>query len=113
MRIIYHILPRADWENVADPYRAASLDSEGFIHCSGADQVARVANLFFADCDDLVVLCIDAGRLGSPLRDEDAGTGELFPHVYGPIERAAVLQVMPLTRAPDGRWAFTPYEPRP
>jgi uncharacterized protein (DUF952 family) len=107
MRLIYHIVARADWGRAAGgPYRADSLAAEGFIHCSNGDQVARVADLFYADGKDLLVLCVDAGRLGCPVRDEDPGTGERFPHVYGPIEREAVVEVRELRRGPDGRWRF-------
>jgi uncharacterized protein (DUF952 family) len=107
MRLIYHIVPRTDWERTAGgPYRADSLAAEGFIHCSNEDQVARVANLLYADGTDLLVLGIDAGRLGCPQRDEDAGTGERFPHVYGAIEPGAVVEVRELRRGPDGRWQF-------
>jgi uncharacterized protein (DUF952 family) len=106
MRRIYHILPRGDWRPGAGPYRAPSLAGEGFIHCSNHDQVACVANLFYADQEDLLVLVIDAGRLTAPLRDEDAGTGERFPHVYGPIDREAVVEARELRRGPDGLWRF-------
>jgi uncharacterized protein (DUF952 family) len=106
MRRIYHIVPRAIWEQTTGPYRADSLASEGFIHCSNENQVARVANLFYADHDDLLVLCIDAGRLTSPVRDEDPGAGELFPHVYGPIDREAIIEVRALERGPNRRWEF-------
>jgi uncharacterized protein (DUF952 family) len=107
MRLIYHIVARADWGRTAGgPYRADSLASEGFIHCSNEDQVAGVANLFYAGGKGLLVLCVDAGRLGSPVREEDAGTGERFPHVYGPIEPGAVVEVRELRRGPDGRWQF-------
>lgn len=107
MRQIYHVLSPTDWDpNKLEPYRAASLAREGFIHCSNRDQVARVANLLYADQTDLAVLRIDADALGSPVRDEDPGTGELFPHVYGPIPRDAVLEVRPLCRGSDNQWVF-------
>jgi uncharacterized protein (DUF952 family) len=35
---------------------------------------------------------------------EDPGTGELFPHVYGPIEREAIVAIHRLQRGPDQRW---------
>ena len=54
------------------------------------------------------MLHLDAASFGPLLRDEVSGTGEVFPHVYGPIERAGVLEARPLERGPDGRWTFTP-----
>jgi uncharacterized protein (DUF952 family) len=107
MRRVYHLVPRSVWEaQVGRPYRAASLDNEGFIHCSNADQVARSANRFFAREGDLLLLHLDADRLGPLLRDEAASNGELFPHVHGPIPPAVVLQVQPLRRDPEGLWMF-------
>jgi uncharacterized protein (DUF952 family) len=105
MRSIYHLVPRTTWDAAPPgPYRAASLDSEGFVHCCNRDQVEHVANLFYASGSDLLLLEIDATHLGDLLRDEDAGTGELFPHVYGPIDRSVILAVRSLTRDPAGRW---------
>jgi len=104
MPIIYHLIPRADWESrPPGPYRAASLDTEGFIHCSRREQVERIANLFYSAVPELLVLEVDAGILGTSWRDEDV-QGESFPHVYGPIPEAAVLAVLPLSRGPDGAW---------
>jgi uncharacterized protein (DUF952 family) len=106
MRRIYHLVPRRVWEtNPGQPYRAASLDTEGFIHCSNADQVARSANRFCAGEADLLVLAIDADRLGPLLKDE-AGGDELFPHIYGPLDRSLVVAVRPMKRGGDGLWTF-------
>ena len=107
MRTIYHLVLRGAWEQkAAGPYRADSLASEGFIHCSFAERVAWAANRFYADAVDLLVLHMDAGRLTSPLREEPCETGETFPHIYGPLNREAVVKVEPLTRGVDGRWQF-------
>lgn len=108
MPTIYHLVPRPVWEGATDqPYRAASLDSEGFIHCSFADQVAGSANRFYAGEVDLFVLHIDPARLTSPWREEASSSGEIFPHVYGPINRDAVVTAQPLARGADGRWQFS------
>jgi uncharacterized protein (DUF952 family) len=105
--MIYHLIPRLSWEQLPEgPYRAVSLVTEGFIHCSHAGQVAWVANSFYRDEADLLVLVIDPARLTVPVRDEDPGIGQLFPHVYGAIERAAVVGVQPLQRGPGGAWVF-------
>lgn len=107
MRTIYHMTtPRAWHQSGPDAYRAASLDTEGFIHCSNAEQVAAAANRFYADEPELLVLCLDTAKLESALRDETAGTGELFPHIYGPINRDAIQELRRLERGADGQWAF-------
>ena len=108
MRTIYHLVLRHVWdENAQQPYRPASLADEGFIHCSFAHQVADSANRFYATAVDLLVLHIDAERLTSPVREEASGTGEIFPHIYGPLNRDAVGTAEPLTRGPVGSWQFS------
>lgn len=108
MPTIYHLVLCRVWEENADqPYRADSLTSEGFIHCSFANQVARSANRFYAEAADLLLLHIDPERLTSPLRDEAADSGEIFPHIYGPLNRDAVVKVEALTRGSDGYWQFS------
>ena len=105
MRCIYHILPRGVWEQFGPgPLLADSLKTEGFIHCSNRQQLEWVANQFFTDAAELVVLAIDAAKLTSPLRDEDPGIGQTFPHVYGPIDRDAIVGVEALQRSAAGRW---------
>jgi uncharacterized protein (DUF952 family) len=109
MRRVYHLVTPSIWRQAGGgPYRAASLAAEGFIHCSHADQVARSANRFYADADELLALGLDPERLGDALRQDAAHNGELFPHVYGPIPPEAVAEVRPLQRGPDGLWTFTP-----
>ena len=104
-RLLYHLVPPAVWARTENPlYRAASLETEGFIHCSYREQVAWVANQLYAAEPELMLLTIDPNRLISPVRDEDPGTGELFPHVYGPIPAAAVVAIDRMSRDPEGRW---------
>jgi uncharacterized protein (DUF952 family) len=105
-RLILHITTAPEWAaaQTAGEYRAPSLDSEGFIHCSLPTQVTHVADWFYRDVPDLALLCIDPDVLTSELRWEpsaDSFAGE-FPHVYGPIALAAVVEVMPWQRGPDG-----------
>jgi uncharacterized protein (DUF952 family) len=105
-RLILHITTAPEWEAArADgAYRAASLDDEGFIHCSLPTQVTHVADWFYRDVPDLVLLCVDPNRLTSELRWEpsaDAFAGD-FPHVYGPIDVGAVVDVVPWERGEDG-----------
>jgi uncharacterized protein (DUF952 family) len=94
-RLIFHITTGPEWEAArrAGTYRAASLEAEGFIHCSLPTQVNHVADWFYRDIAELVLLCIDPAELASELRWEpsaDAFAGE-FPHVYGPIAIESVV----------------------
>lgn len=105
MATILHITARTAWEEAAasDAYVAPSLRSEGFIHCSRPDQVLGVANSRFRGQRDLVLLWIDTDRVGAAIRFENLEGGETrFPHVYGPIEVAAVREVLPFPAGADG-----------
>jgi uncharacterized protein (DUF952 family) len=100
---MFHIALADDWAaaqsagEYAVSTRGRALAEEGFIHCSFADQVDAIAARFYADVDDAVVLHIDPARLTSRIEVEDLyGTGEQFPHVYGPIPITAVVEVQPL-----------------
>lgn len=107
MSEVFHLVLPAAWQaNPDEPYRAASLQTEGFIHCSYGPQVAASANRFYASASELLVLSIDPDRLSSPLKAEPAGSGETFPHVYGPINRDAVTSVRALARDEAGKWLF-------
>ena len=100
MADLYHIALRGDWEaaetqgDYTISTRGRTLADEGFIHCSFAEQVDATAAHFSSDVDDAVVLRIDPDRLSSRVVVEDLdGSGERFPHVYGPIPVDAVVEV--------------------
>ena len=103
---LFHIALAEDWavaqstgEYTAST-RGRTLAEEGFIHCSLFVQVEATASRFYADVDGAVVLRIDPSRLTSRLVVEDlSGTGERFPHVYGPIPVTAVVDVQLLQPA--------------
>ncbi|MEV6191326.1 DUF952 domain-containing protein [Streptomyces sp. NPDC051920] len=77
--------------------RGRTLKEEGFIHCSLRNQLPAVAAMVYgsyAGPDELVVLVIDAERLTAPVRFEAMEPGgEEFPHIYGPIDVNAVVDV--------------------
>lgn len=105
--VIYHITTAEAWEQARQrgEYRAESLAAQGFIHCSNADQVVRVANAIFAGKRGLVLLHVDPGKLDARVVYENLEGGtELFPHVYGPIPLQAVVAVSAFEPGPDGRF---------
>ena len=108
MNTLLHICPRMAWDEAQGrgDYRAASLGTEGFIHCSTPEQVVGTANRLFHGRTDLVLLVIDGDRVGSPIKAEDAGDGQVFPHVYGPLNLDSVVDVLEFASAADGTFAI-------
>jgi len=108
MDTLFHICDRADWLAAQEQgeYRAASLAHEGFIHCSTPGQVAATANRFYHGRRGLVLLTIDRGRVRPEVRFEPAD-GSLFPHIYGPLNLDAVVDVQEFAPADDGTFSGT------
>ena len=115
--MIYHITSRAAWNEARQrgDYRAESLETEGFIHCSTEKQVVPVAEKFYKGQHDLYLLVIEPALLSSALKWEPPSGGApppgvpddaLFPHIYGPINLDAVVQVFDLQSDPDGKFNF-------
>jgi uncharacterized protein (DUF952 family) len=103
--VILHITSRGEYVS-GETYRAASLISEGFVHCSDFGTVHLPANRLFAGRTDLVLLVIDPARLEVPVRWEPGAPpspdGVWFPHVYGAIPPAAVVGVYDFPPGPEG-----------
>ena len=107
MNSIFHLTPAAAWADAqrAGTYTADTLATEGFIHCSLARQVVWVANARFRGRQGFVLLRIDPDKLQAPLRYENLeGGADLFPHIYGPLNLDAVVEVTPFE--PDASGSF-------
>jgi len=111
--MIFHITSRKAWEEakMKGVYRAESLTTEGFIHCSTLAQVLPVADNFYKGQIGLVLLMIEPTLLSPDLKWEppSGGTpppgvpaGDPFPHIYGPINLDAVLKVVDFESDSDG-----------
>lgn len=99
MDTIYHLALARDWEEAEEEYAFSTvgvrLEDAGFMHCSFGHQVRDVAQRYYAGRDDVLVLAIDPARVDAEVRVEALGTAEAFPHIYGPLPRAAVISVTP------------------
>jgi uncharacterized protein (DUF952 family) len=104
-QLVYKICPAALWREAerAGVFDGAPVDvADGFIHFSTAAQVAETAAKHFSGQRDLLLVAVEAERLGDALRWEPSRGGALFPHLYAALPLAAVRSVVPLTTAPDG-----------
>ena len=99
MPAIYHLTLVADWETAKQSgfYEAESLKTEGFIHCCEEQQVAGVLSRYFSGKKELLKLVIETGKLQSRIVHEwSDSTRDTFPHIYGPINLDAVVEVIAL-----------------
>ncbi|MDW8325666.1 MAG: DUF952 domain-containing protein [Anaerolineales bacterium] len=112
MTTILHLICAEDYHALAkdEPLRPASLASEGFIHCTAEPEVLlQVANSFYRELPgDYLVLVIDPAKVTAPVKYEAPAppvgplAQHLFPHIYGPLNRDAIIAVRPARRAADG-----------
>ena len=109
MAIIYHLILEADWEwaQTTGEVKPTSLAEEGFIHCSQDEaQMLAVSNRIYAGLDGLLTLEVDTGRLSWPVKYELSRSGEIYPHIYGPLNTDAVVKVQTMTVSADGSFSL-------
>lgn len=112
--LVYKILRRAEWIAAQQSgVFAGSRDDErdGFVHLSAAHQVRGVCGRYFADESAVVLLTIEAARLGPALKWETSHKGEAYPHLYGPLPLALVKSIADIRRGEGGRLIFPPEIP--
>ena len=108
---LLHICTADEWRAARDAgeHRPPSLAAAGFVHLSAPAQVHLPANRLFCGRTDLVLLWLNPDRLGSPVRWEPGVATDpesmLFPHLYGPIPAAAVINLTPYEPDSTGRFA--------
>jgi len=91
---VYKICRPDEWAGTerAGVFRGSPDDKrDGFIHFSTAAQIPETVEKYFAGESDLVLVAVDAAKLGAALKWEPSRGGALFPHLYGDLSLTAVL----------------------
>jgi uncharacterized protein (DUF952 family) len=110
MTAIFKIVSSPEWRAAesAGVFQGAAIDlSDGYIHFSNAEQVEETAAKYFAGRTDLLLVAVEAAKLGDALKWEVSRGGALFPHLYAPLFLEAVTRVAPLPLRADGRHDFS------
>jgi uncharacterized protein (DUF952 family) len=113
MRTVYKICPAPLWREVerTGVFRGSEVDlRDGYIHFSTAAQAVETAARHFAGQADLLLVRVNATRLGARLKWEPSRGGALFPHLYGEFDLTAVTRIDPLPLGPDGHHLFPPLD---
>jgi uncharacterized protein (DUF952 family) len=109
VQLIYKILPATLWDEAvrSGEFKGAGIDlADGYIHFSTADQMRETAAKHFAGQADLVLFAVDGDKLGPALKFEVSRGGDLFPHLYAPLNVSDVAWVKPLPLDPSGNHIF-------
>lgn len=112
--MIYHVVPRGAWDaRPGEPYAPPSLTEDGFVHCSPDEETTlAVVNAFYRTAPrPLLALLLDESRLTARCEWEAADSAPppgvagtvLFPHVFGPLDREAVIRVLEVRWDEEGR----------
>ena len=104
--LIFKIVPRAEWACAGDAYPGSAHDqADGFLHFSTGPQLAETLRLYYAGRDDLLLLAVEAEKLGAALKWEHSlSRNEDFPHLFAALPRATVLWSKTLTRDAAGNF---------
>ena len=106
--VTWHLAPADYYEGLDpdEPYIPEDFAREGFIHCTdGIEELVRVANRYYrADPRPYVILEINPKLVRAEIRYEDSA--RRYPHIYGPLNRDAIVEVRPAPRLPRGAFLF-------
>ncbi|MEO8287787.1 MAG: DUF952 domain-containing protein [Chloroflexota bacterium] len=109
-RYTFHYTP-VEYFDSRDPgedYTPPDFEREGFIHCTdGAQNMANTGNRHYRqDARDFYMLYIDKERVQSEIKYEDPG--RIYPHIYGPLNRDAIVDKKLARRERDGTFLVMP-----
>jgi len=111
MSTIFHIASKEKWKRSISrsQYTVETLQSEGFIHCSTAEQVVDTANKHFQGQSELLLLKIDTTDIASVIAYEvNTENGETYPHIFGAITHNAIKEVIEFPVSKDGNFSLPP-----
>ena len=92
-KYVYKICTNEEWKEAKKKgkYEGSQKDKkDGFIHFSDKEQLKETFNKFFFKKKNLTLLKINALKLEN-LIYEQISDGNMFPHLYGPLEISNVI----------------------
>lgn len=97
--MIFHVVTEQDWNEQisASHFAPHSFLQEGFIHCCTRDQLSGVLERYYQGQFGLLVLHLDESKLEHLITYEKATNDELFPHLYGRINKIAVISIQKIS----------------
>jgi uncharacterized protein (DUF952 family) len=82
-----------------------SIKEEGFIHASPRSQLTRIANKYYKQTVNPLILRVDKSKVTSEIKWEPA-TGGLYPHIYGALNVDAIESVEKISLNESGEYCI-------
>ena len=104
LKSIYKICLKSELDDAKNKnqFLGSKKDLEdGFIHFSGEDQVKSTLKKFYLNQKGLILLKVDTLKLDHLLW-EQASDGNMFPHLYSPLDMTNVVNEIEITLRDDG-----------
>lgn len=105
--MIFNLIKKEQWDICKKQklYQPKSIEREGYIHCSFEDQILKVAETFYKEQKNLLILCINEKKIDCEVKIEDLfNLNEKYPHVYGSLPIRSIEKVVELNIDSDGNF---------
>lgn len=109
---VVKLIPAGLWPEIAEAeiVPPSALDeADGFMHLSTEEQMLETANRYYTDHKLVLALYIATAAVAHKLKWEPAAkrNNDLFPHLYMPCPRSAVMKVASLVRGEDDTFSIS------
>ena len=104
LEFIFKIIDKEEWQKAkqAGTYEGSKKDTEdGYIHFSEEEQVEETLLRHYPKKDNLILLKVNAFKL-EHLLWEQASNGDMYPHLYSPLDISNVEEEFELPLNDDG-----------
>ena len=103
-KFIYKICSKSDLQEAKNKgqFVGSKKDlDDGYIHFSGEEQVVETLKKYYLNQKDLILLKVETLKLDH-LIWEQASDGNMFPHLYSPLELSNVVDEFEIFLREDG-----------
>tara|TARA_B100001559_G_C16032988_1_gene408864 strand:- start:92 stop:463 length:372 start_codon:yes stop_codon:yes gene_type:complete len=104
LELIFKIIDKEEWQKAkqAGTYNGSEKDKkDGYIHFSDQDQVPETLKKYYKNKENLVLLKVNAFKLKNLLW-EQASNGDMYPHLYSPLDTKNIEDEFELPLNDDG-----------
>ena len=104
LKFVFKIIEKNEWKKAKKlgTYSGSTKDIEdGYIHFSEEQQVMETLNKYYKDKENLILLKVHTLNL-QHLLWEQASNGDMYPHLYSPLDVKNVKDEFEIILGEDG-----------